>query len=173
MTDYRYHIRTARADELPALREIERAAGALFHEAGLPAVAEMEAIPLVVLRSHQQQGLIWVAADEHDHPVGFALASIVDNRPHIEELSVHPAHSRRGLGTSLVEAVCDWAKIHGYSAVTLSTFRDVPWNAPFYARLGFRILDDSELSVELQEVREHERQMGLPVERRVLMRRAL
>jgi hypothetical protein len=35
-----------------------------------------------------------------------------------------------------------WAQRHGLAALTLTTFTDVPWNMPYYERLGFRHLCD-------------------------------
>jgi hypothetical protein len=58
----------------------------------------------------------------------------------------------------LVKAVCDWAAANGLPAVTLTTFRDVAWNGPFYGKLGFRELED--LSPGLAAMREHERAIG-------------
>jgi hypothetical protein len=57
--------------------------------------------------------------------------------------------------------------------LSLSTFRNLPWNAPFYAKLGFRILDASELTGGFQAIREHEHQAGLPIVDRVIMYCAL
>lgn len=54
--------------------------------------------------------------------------------------------------------------------MTLTTFRDVPWNAPFYARAGFRELAAAELSPELAELVREEAARGLDPERRVVMR---
>jgi GNAT superfamily N-acetyltransferase len=91
-------------------------------------------------------------------PVGFASVEIVDGVAHLWQLSVHPAAARRGRGGMLLEAVCQWAASNGYPAITLTTFRDVPWNGPFYARHGFRVIDD--LSPGLRLIRDHERQIG-------------
>jgi len=116
---------------------------------------------------------LWVAADELDRPVGFALASIVGDNAHLDELDVHPAHGQRGLGAALVEAVCDWARASGYRAITLTTLRDIPWNAPWYQRLGFRVLEENELSQALHDLLQEEIQRGLPAHKRVVMRREL
>jgi predicted N-acetyltransferase YhbS len=62
-------------------------------------------------------------------------------------MDVDPANGQRGIGSALVETVCDWAQLQGYPAISLSTFRNLPWNACLYSRLGFRILDESELSI--------------------------
>jgi predicted N-acetyltransferase YhbS len=91
---------------------------------------------------------------------------------HLQELDVAPAHGRQGLGTQLVLRVCDWAAASGYGSVTLATFRDVAWNMPFYARLGFEVVSRAELSPALSAVVEDERRRGLDPHRRVIMRRA-
>jgi quercetin dioxygenase-like cupin family protein/predicted N-acetyltransferase YhbS len=166
-----YEIRLAQDEELPLLNEIERAAAAIFRSAGLDSVAEMEPLSLDLLQTQQSKGQVWVVAGADGTPVGFAVATIVDEAVHLEEVSVHPKHSRRGLGTRLVQAVCDWADEKGYPAVTLSTFRDVSWNAPFYARIGFRAMAEEELGPGLQAVRAHETEDGLNMQQRVFMRR--
>jgi Acetyltransferase (GNAT) domain len=80
-------------------------------------------------------GLVWVACNAADHPVGMVIASVREDAVYVEEMDVLAEHGRRRLGGRLLETVCTWA--HGYAAVTLSTFRDVPWNGPFYRRHGF------------------------------------
>ncbi|MGC9524897.1 MAG: GNAT family N-acetyltransferase [Limnospira sp.] len=156
--------------ELPELQNIERTAARLFATVGLAEVAESEPTPSTILRHHQAAGRVWVAADDRDRPVGFAIAAVIDGCGYLQELSVHPAHSRRGLGTRLVETVCRWAKHRGYPAVTLSTFGDLPWNAPFYQKLGFRILGEAELTPGLLAVRTAQAKAGFPVERRVFLK---
>jgi GNAT superfamily N-acetyltransferase len=126
-----------------------------------------------LLRAQQARGQVWVAADAQDRPVGFAVVTVVDGAGHLEEVSVHPDHGRRGLGRHLVLTVCRWAQEQGYPAVTLATFRDVPWNAPFYARLGFQVLAEKELGPGLLAVRAHETGDGLDVQARVFMCRTL
>jgi GNAT superfamily N-acetyltransferase len=90
---------------------------------------------------------------------------------HLEEIDVAPAHGRQGLGTRLVSQVCEWAAANRYASVTLTTFRDVPWNMPFYARLGFDIVSSARLSPALLAVVEDETRRGLDPARRVVMRR--
>jgi predicted N-acetyltransferase YhbS len=163
-----YEIRLAREEDLPSLREIERSAAQLFASTEYAFLVEAEPISLDFLGKQQQEGLVWVATD-HRQPVGFAVVRIVDETAYLQELDVHPAHGRRGLGRRLIKMACQWARDAGYSAMTLSTFKDIPWNAPFYERLGFRTLSEAELSPGLREVRVKEAQTGLPIDRRVCM----
>lgn len=125
------------------------------------------------LRARQRAGLVWIASDPEGLPAGFAVAAVIDGAAHLDELSVHPSHGRRGLGRMLALAVCEWAKQSGYKAVTLSTFIDIPWNRPFYERLGFRSLAEGELGPGLRRARGREASAGLPPEKRVCMRRDL
>lgn len=167
-----YSTRLARADELEELQQIERAAGTLFAEIGWQEVAESDPLPLDFLREQQQAGLIWVAVDKEDQVVGFAVVTELEGTCFLEEISVHPAHGRRGVGKFLIEMLCGWASENGYPAMTLTTFQDAPWNAPYYLRLGFRVLEGDELSPGLREVLEEETQAWRPL-KRVLMRREL
>jgi GNAT superfamily N-acetyltransferase len=170
--DNDYKIRLADPQDVPLLSEIERAAERLF--AGLDLVQDLHhTVPLAELERAQKAGRLWVAAGPDGQPVGFALATVVDGLGHLDELDVHPEHGRRGLGAALVETVCAWAKSAGFEAITLSTFRDIPWNAPFYTRLGFHILTEDELTKGLLRLREAEVEWGLPISERVMMRREL
>jgi GNAT superfamily N-acetyltransferase len=123
------------------------------------------------LKDAQQRGHLWVALAD-SIPVGFAhLKVLAPGVAHLEEIDVHPEHGRRGLGTRLVTTVCGWAATNGYPYVTLTTFRNVPWNMPFYARLGFEQIPPAELSPALLSVIEDETRRGLDPDRRVAMRR--
>lgn len=92
---------------------------------------------------------------------------------HIEQVSVHPEHQGRGIGRQLIEYVDRWAAGQGISALTLSTFRNVPWNGPYYARLGFSELVGDELTPGLAEIQAAETALGLDPAERVFMRRAV
>lgn len=166
-------IRLARESELPVLQDIERAAGEPFAELGMTSVADDAPPTIAELRDHLDAGRNWVSFDENGTPVAYLVADIVDGAVHIEQVSVHPGHARRGLGRELIEHVAGWARDHGCPALTLTTYRTVPWNAPYYARLGFRILDDDECTPELRDIRSEETERGLDLRPRVAMRRDL
>jgi GNAT superfamily N-acetyltransferase len=118
-------------------------------------------------------GQVWVGCLEDGLPVGMVIASVREGAVYVEEMDVLPEYGRRGLGARLLERVCAWAQAQGSAAVTLSTFRDVPWNGPFYRRHGFRDLEPAEWTPGMQAIREQEAQHGLAVEARVFMRREL
>lgn len=165
-----YTISEARADDLPAIPNIELAAARLL-DGFAPASVLNETTSQDVLQRARRLGRLWVARAD-DEPVGFAHVEILEpTSAHLEEIDVHPSHGRRGLGRRLVSCVCEWAEQRGYGAVTLTTFRDVPWNMPFYARLGFAVVPPSLLTPSLRAVVEDEASRGLDPSRRVVMTR--
>ncbi|MGK5445208.1 GNAT family N-acetyltransferase [Micromonospora sp. URMC 105] len=166
-------IRTARADELADLQRIEAASGAPFREIGMVDVADAPPLGLDVLDEGRRAGRVWVAADADDRPIAFAVAHLVDDCAHVQQLSVHPAHARRGVGRRLLDHVAGWAAERGLPALTLTTFRSVPWNAPYYARCGFVALSPAQLGPGLTEVLTAEAALGLDPADRVAMRRPL
>ncbi len=166
----RYVVRPARPEEVAAIPAIERAAGRLFSGLSLEAGVLADVTPEADLHDAQREGLLWVAIGPGERPVGFALVEDFDGAAHLDELDVHPAHGRRGLGAALVGAVCDGARRRGFPAVTLTTFRELAWNAPFYHGLGFRALATDELSPALAALVAREDAAGLPAQDRVVMR---
>jgi GNAT superfamily N-acetyltransferase len=165
-----YTITEARPEDLARLPSIELAAARLL-VGRAPESVLTETTSSDVLGKAQREGHLWVAL-AGNVPVGFAHIELIErDAVHLEEIDVHPAHGRRGVGTRLVLHVCHWAASNGYGAVTLTTFRDVPWNLPFYARLGFDIVPAEELSPPLRAVVEDETRRGLDPSRRVVMKR--
>jgi GNAT superfamily N-acetyltransferase len=152
---------------LPA---IELAAATLLAGHAPPSVLA-ETTSQADLEGAQQRGHLWVALAA-GIPVGFAHIRVLGpGIAHLEEIDVHPDHGRHGLGRQLVMTACTWAATNGYSCVTLTTFRDVPWNMPFYARLGFEQIPPAELRPPLLSVIDDETRRGLDPRRRVAMRR--
>jgi GNAT superfamily N-acetyltransferase len=165
-------IRAPRPDELERLRDIEWAAGAMFIDVGLGHIAEHEPASVETLADYVAADAAYVIVVD-DQVVGYSVTDMVDGTMHLEQLSVHPDHGRRGLGAALLEHVCDEARRGGFHDVTLTTFRDVAWNGPFYARHGFVVMTDDEIGPELRELRDHEAAAGLDPDLRACMRRAL
>ncbi|WP_234401573.1 GNAT family N-acetyltransferase [Thermobifida halotolerans] len=106
-------------------------------------------------------------------PVGLAALTVLDGDAHLEQIAVRPDHGRRGIGTALLEAACAEARRLGHRRITLTTFRDLPWNAPWYARHGFAELPEAEWGPQLAEQWRSEAKTGIAVVPRVVMRRDL
>ncbi|MFK0163677.1 GNAT family N-acetyltransferase [Rhizobium sp. NPDC090279] len=161
-------VRAARADELHLLAAIEIDAFWALHEAGAVA-CEPTSLPLDVLKQSLAEQLLLVAVDDEDRPFGFLAGIGKDGSVHIAELDVVRRWQKRGVGRRLMEAGIEAARAQGAMGVTLTTDRQVAFNAPFYASLGFRILDDQERPAVLTQILEHEFAHGADPARRVAM----
>ena len=163
-----YSIISARREDIHTLPTIELVAATLLRGHAPDAVLA-EATDEVTFAEAQEHGRLWVAL-AGDTPVGFALVEMLsDDLPHLEELDVEPSHGRRGLGAALVRTVCEWAGRSAYEQLTLTTFRAVAWNMPFYSRLGFVEIPPSGLRPELAAVVLEEASRGMPAETRAVM----
>ena len=111
--------------------------------------------------------------DGAQRAVGFALAEVLDGEAYLDEVDVHPKHARHGIGTRLVNTVIGWAEAHGFSSLSLITFRHLPWNASFYERFGFVALAPRELSPSMVEILKQEKEAGIDVAKRLGMRRLI
>ncbi|WP_228084107.1 GNAT family N-acetyltransferase [Streptomyces profundus] len=165
--------REVREDELPLLRAIERAAGEPFRQLGMDAIADDEPPAVAELRRYRQAGMAWVAVDETDRPSAYLVAEWVDGEAHVAQVSVRPEHAHRRIGRALLDRLAAHARAAGSPALTLTTFADVPWNAPYYRRCGFVELTPAELTPGLRAIRRQEAELGLDRWPRIAMRRPL
>jgi GNAT superfamily N-acetyltransferase len=163
-------IRLAREADLASVQQIDRASAQMFNDVGRPEVAGLlwSADLLAVC---QQAGRLWVITVADDRPAGFLITAMVDGCLHIDQVSVDPGSARRGFGRALLDHASEQAAAVGVPAMTLTTFADVPWNAPYYQRCGFRILDDLEVTPGLRAIRQREAALGTDQWPRVCMRR--
>jgi len=139
-----FHIREALPEEVQYLQEIDILSNQLFEGTGLLDLSEgsvhIQPIPDKFWYTALAEGFLWTAADAFNTPIGFALASHRDEDLYLDQLSVLPEHGQRGIGTQLVQTVLEHADLLNFKRVSLSTFKDVPWNAPFYKKLGFKVI---------------------------------
>jgi len=167
-----WSLRLARSEDADHLPAIERAAGQMFR--GDPDLAQLDfddswepdELRRLIGRGHS------LMAHCGDAPAGFLASQPFKRELHVWELSVHPDHQRRGIGAGLMRACMIDARNSGFAAITLTTFRDIAWNGPFYARLGFEEVREpvthARLAQQLDEEGQH-----LPRTRRCAMIRFL
>lgn len=171
MTDHA--VRPARARDLPLLAAIEDSGVAVFEDVLGDLTGDALASPATSGRERAAEpGFILVAGDP---AIGFAHVVDLDAHAHLAQISVHPDHGRRGVGTALLEAAAERATLKGHGSLTLTTYADLPWNAPFYARHGFvEFAPDDPLTARQQAISDEEERLGLGRHgRRVWMRRVL
>nr|WP_299856951.1 GNAT family N-acetyltransferase [Sphingomonas bacterium] len=164
-------IRSARAADAPFLPEVERSAGEAFRAIDdLSWIADAPDLSVERYAALIAGGAAWVATDEAGDIAGFLCGELFGDALHIWEMSVRRDSQRAGLGRRLLATATSWAAATRLPAVTLTTFREVAWNEPFYRRAGFRTLPDHELTQRLAETLRAEVANGLPGERRCAMR---
>ncbi|MEV4535644.1 GNAT family N-acetyltransferase [Asanoa sp. NPDC049518] len=163
-------IRRAQRADVPTLQAIERAAGEAFRDIGMPEIADDEPPTEEDLDAYLQAGTAWVTTID-DHPIAYLIAEPIDGNLHIEQVSVHPRHAHKALGRHLIDHAAAEAAANDMPALTLTTFRDVPWNAPYYERCGFQPIPEDELTPGLRAKRQQEADHGLDRWPRVCMRR--
>ncbi|MBI1186745.1 MAG: GNAT family N-acetyltransferase [Alphaproteobacteria bacterium] len=165
-------LRPARNEDIPLLQAIERAAAELFRPLGL---LTLEGLSDVVSDAEHRANIaagLALAIEQDGAAVGYATGYAVESAVYLHQLDVHPDHQRRGLGRRLVDAFCARAKAQGANAVILSTFRDVPWNAPFYRTCGFADVQRPNYAPWMQAIEADQARM-LDIDTRVFMRRPL
>ncbi len=147
-------IRPATEIDLQRLVDVEVEAGQLFHTVGMSVVAE-DVPQLADLREAVAAERVW-AAGIGAEVAGYITAEVIDGNAHVAQVSVAPDHAGRGIGKAMIEFVEAWGRTAGCPATTLTTFRDVPWNAPYYLRLGYKVLPGNQIGPELARTMEHE-----------------
>ena len=169
-----FEIGPARADEAARCPEIEARAAVRLSPEDLPPGLANQVTDLDTLLEAQRDGRLLVArVDDGETLVGFALLEAHGDSAHLEEIDVLPEYGGAGIGRDLLETTCAWARAKGFFSITLSTFRDVAWNGPFYASAGFEEISRSEWDSALVAAAEEEAALGLDPTRRVMMRRRL
>lgn len=163
-------IRPAEAKDAPLLPAVEHSAAQAFLQlSDLAWLATGDTQSAEDHLGYIERGLEWVAVDSADLPIAFLNGNLTERTFHIHEVSVKSSHQGKGIGRALISMVKQWAIASGCSSITLTTFRNVPWNEIFYRSLGFRTLDSSELTASLRDIMNKEAESGLSIKDRCAM----
>ncbi|WP_447740346.1 GNAT family N-acetyltransferase [Pseudomonas laurentiana] len=155
-------VRATLERDIQWLPDVERSAAQAF--AGWPALAWLAQGDVMDCAQHRafiDAGGSWVAEDSAGRIVGFACARFEGRVLHLHEISVRHEAQGQGVGRRLLQLVVDEARLGGASELTLTTFVDVPWNAPFYLRYGFEMIEKGLLSERLRGILASEHAHGL------------
>ncbi|KYF69383.1 acetyltransferase [Sorangium cellulosum] len=163
-------VRPAIEADLSRLPEIERSASEAFRGTDLNFEALTSVTPAEGWRDALRAGTLWVVDDGAGRPIAFLGAEAVGDELHIREFDVDLDHQGQGLGRRLLSHVIAWARTAKFRALTLTTFRTIPWNGLFYAAMGFRELSPAATSSRLVEILKNEARHGLDPAQRCAMR---
>lgn len=153
------------------LPDIEISAGKAFQSIpGLEWISSDEVWSAAEHLDWMARGRTWVAESDQGPLVGFLIAEVFGDALHIWEISVHSDVQGQGIGRQLIDVAQRHGQETGLSALTLTTFREVQFNEPFYARLGFHTLETDQMPDRLARILDKEVEEGLPRARRCAMK---
>jgi ribosomal protein S18 acetylase RimI-like enzyme len=158
-------LRPARPDEIETIRALERASAQRF-VGRMDALAADEPSPAAVLAARIADGGLMIAVEDQA-VAGFAMFRPVEDRLYVEQIDVLPAFAGRRIGAALLDAATERARTAGLAGLSLSTFREIPWNAPYYRRLEF--VDVAALTPGMAAIRAEHLARGLDEGARVFM----
>jgi GNAT superfamily N-acetyltransferase len=165
-----YVIRHAVPADFPILQRIEISAGEPFRTTELAGIADDPPPSLEALQAHLDHSALWVITLD-DQPAGYLAGETLGDLAVIHQVSIRLDHHRRGLGARLIETAVEAARKAGATAMGLTTYRDIPWNGPYYARLGFMEVAGADVPPALQAMRDQETAAGHdPALRSVMIR---
>ncbi|MEO1552505.1 MAG: GNAT family N-acetyltransferase [Pseudomonadota bacterium] len=166
-----YAIALGDLEDIAALISVDKAASALFASTDLLAPSALEDhVPAEVFELEIPRSNVFVARTQHGWAVGFALVRMRGNGLYLDQVSVHPDHGQKGIGRALVIRVLTEAENRNLPHVSLSTFRDVAWNGPFYASMGFKEIPQEKLEPYMIEIEDAQKPF-MDVTKRCFMRR--
>ena len=166
-------IRLAQLGDVARMQAIEVDAGDTFRTIGLNSIADDDPPTAELLAAHIDSGTAWIAESGEGLGVGYAIASMVDGEGHLDQVSTIAEAAGYGIGRQLIDQACNWTLANEMPSITLTTFRDVPWNGPYYRRLGFVELPEARWGPELTALVASERRAGIEVLPRIAMRKQL
>ncbi|KAH8594552.1 N-acetyltransferase GCN5 [Bisporella sp. PMI_857] len=169
-----FTIRRGRlASDISLLGPIERSAAEIFRTVNLDALVDFTTVSRFDRTRMIDAGHLWVVVNRWDEPVGFVAGQDIGGNFHIVELSVAQPYQGRGFGKVLIAQMMDDLRREGYKAITLTTFRNIPWNGPLFRRLGFMEVDLGEMGPDYLKIWQHEAALGLDMNQRCVMGRML
>ncbi len=168
-----YQIRAAVEADIDAMRAVEQRAGQLFRTIGYDFCADGPNRGHEEHRRVMKAGVTYVVTTPTTAIAGFAMFEPMDGDVHLVEIDVDPDHQRQGLARRMIAHGAEWSTAKDFDGMTLTTYRDVSWNAPFYRRLGFVDLEPDANRPGLLDVVRKEAAWGFALRPRITMRKRL
>jgi len=165
-------LRPARAEDIPLLGAIERAADERYRATRHASFLDGETIPLDAAQRAVAAGRITVAEVDGE-VVGWLFITRLGAELCLGQVSVLPSHGRLGIGTALLRDLIERARAAGERTLVLNTQSDVAWNMPWYARHGFVVVPQEEWSPKMRALTEAQHETGIDWKFRVHMRLTL
>jgi ribosomal protein S18 acetylase RimI-like enzyme len=166
-------IRKAQSWDIPLLEYVERSAAEIFRTANLSFLADGDTVDPRALVAMAQANHLLIAANRFDQPIGFVGGEYLNGNFHIIEISVAKEFQGKGVGKALMTAMVQQVSREGYKSITLTTYKNLPWNGPWYSRIGFFEVNAQDMGKEYLDILASEAQHGLDLRSRCVMRKIL
>lgn len=163
-------LRNSSAADISQLQTVEEAAAQRF--LAIPELAILARSGVTDSEVHAQsiaQKLAWLVEDEQGTILGFCYARVLTDSLYLAEVSSHPGARGMGVGAQLVSHVRQVAYERQLKGVTLTTYIDVPWNAPWYQKQGFTLVEPSSYLHEMRYILQQQKVAGLMLMPRCVM----
>lgn len=164
-------LRRGSYKDIPYLGHVERSAAELFQTVKLDHLLDHATTNPSFLTAMIDANHLWVAVNRLDEPIGFVGGVAIDSNFHIAELSVAQRYQGRGVGKALMWQLLEDIRREGFKATTLTTFTRIPWNGPWYRRMGFVEVGLGVMGSEYMQIWQNEARNGLDMDERCLMRK--
>lgn len=161
--------RRADLEDVQSYVDIKRAAAGLYRDLGMSFEVDDERASRD-WPEHVQQSSAWVW-EEDDRVAAYLVLRRLSASLHIDQVTVHPDFAGRRIGAKLIEVANDHAVRLGQEQLSLTTFETVPWNAPYYVRLGFTTVPEHALSPEMSRILDEESENSPAGWKRIVMTR--
>jgi GNAT superfamily N-acetyltransferase len=168
-------VRLARAHETLCLNAIEAECGTIFRSViGYEWVDQGVDLNEDIWGASIEASTCWVVVERgSDQPIAFLAAKYFGEDIYIAEIGVLTRFQGQKIGALLLSAVEAHARDANLRAVTLTTFSEIPWNGPYYARLGYSPLAQDQAPAYLKAILADEAARGLMAKPRYAMELAL
>lgn len=166
-----FEIVPAPREKLRDIQALERLAASRFRGGPHEEIADSPPLHLEELERIRALGGLWMVASKATPLAAYIAWEPMAGDAYVVEVDVHPECAGARLGAALLDHAALLARRRGLSRLLLRTFSDVPWNAPYYRKLGFREL--AETPAVLEAAAHHELVAGFDMSRRVTMARPI
>lgn len=170
---HEFRIRAPQFSDIPLLALVERSAAVLFQSANLGHRLDGPTVDPNLLLAMAKTNHLWIAANNWDQPIGFICGKELDSNFHIVEISVAKDWQGRGVGKVLMTTMMQQVQEEKFSSITLTTYRSLPWNGLWYSKLGFMEVNAEDMGAKYVALLDTERQHGLDITKRCVMRKNL
>lgn len=159
-----YFYRKGQYQELEALASVERSAAEKYRLFGQGHLIDGSTMPYDRLKAMFKEGHVWVALDIYG-PIGYVCGENIDGSFHVAEISVAYEFQGVGIGKKLMNTMIEDVIKERFRSITLTTFRDIFWNAPWYTKFGFYEVNPKLVGGSFENLLEEE-EINLRLDRR-------